>query len=391
MGKIVSILRQSKLLNVIFICQIFLSFHYYLIIYINSSFLDQFFTETQISSLYIIGSVLSIFVLLNISKLLKKIGNYKTTLYGIALEMISILGLTLSSNPFLIALYFTITQIVNLTILFNLDIFLESLSTKEEDTGSIRSIYLTVSNITLVIAPTIASFLIIQDTYWRVYATSFLFIIPLYIFIKRYFKDYKDTTEKHIKIRETIKEYLREKKLYNIFIIYFLLQFFYAFMVVYTPIYLRNIGFAWSEIGIMFTIMLLPFVIFQIPVGNLADNKYGEKEFMTIGLIIIGLATMSMGFITTQSFIIWTSLLFMSRVGASILEITADSYFFKQVNQEKTNLIGFYRIARPLSFVVAPIVTTIASQFIPLQYTFLVMGAFMIIGVKYSLSIIDSR
>lgn len=391
MGKIVSILKQSKLLNVIFICQIFLSFHYYLIIYINSSFLDQFFTETQISSIYIIGSVLSIFVLLNISKLLKKIGNYKTTLYGIVLEMIAILGLALTSNPFLVALYFTITQIVNLTILFNLDIFLESLSTKEEDTGSIRSIYLTVSNITLVIAPTIASFLIIQDTYWRVYATSFLFIIPLYIFIKRYFKGYKDAIEKHIKIKETIKEYLSEKKLYNIFIIYFLLQFFYAFMVVYTPIYLRNIGFAWSEIGIMFTIMLLPFVIFQIPVGNLADNKYGEKEFMTIGLIIIGLATMFMGFITTQSFIIWTTLLFMSRVGASILEITADSYFFKQVNQEKTNLIGFYRIARPLSFVVAPIVTTVASQFISLQYTFLVIGAFMIIGVKYSLSIIDSR
>jgi len=392
MEKIVSILKQSRLLNVVFLSHIFLSFHYYLVIYVNSSFLDKFFSENQISILYIIGSTINILLLLNISKILNKVGNYKTVVYAIIVEAISILGLILSTNSFLIAFYFILTQIMTPLILFNLDVFLESLSTKEEDTGNIRGIYLTVANITLVVSPTIVSFLVIDDIYLRVYVLSFIFLIPLYLFIKKYFRDYKDYPQKNILIRETFAEYLSDKKIFNISIIYFLLQFFYAYMIVYMPIYLNKyIGFAWSEIGIMFTIMLLPFVLFEIPVGNLADNKYGEKEFLTIGLLIIGLSTIIMSFITVKVFFIWAGILFISRVGASIVEITSDSYFFKQVNEEKTNLISFYRIARPLSFIVAPIVATLSFQFLPLQYVFIIIGAFMIIGTKYSLVLEDTR
>ncbi len=392
MEKIVSILRQSKLLNAVFFSHILLSFHYYLVIYVNSSFLDKFFSENQISTLYIIGSVINILLLLNISKILNKIGNYKTAIFAIIVEAISILGLVLSTNHFLIGFYFVLTQIMTPLILFNLDVFLESVSTKEEDTGNIRGIYLTAANITLVVSPTIVSFLVVDDIYLRVYLLSFVFLVPLYFFIRKFFRNYKDSTQAHILIKETLREYLANKKIFNIFIIYFLLQFFYAYMIVYMPLYLHKyIGFEWSEIGVMFTIMLLPFVLFEIPVGNLADNKYGEKEFLTIGLLIIGLSTIVMSFISIKIFFVWAGILFISRVGASIVEITSDSYFFKQVNQDKTNIISFYRIARPLSFIVAPVVATLSFQFLPIQYVFIIIGAVMIIGTKYSLSIEDTR
>lgn len=392
MEKIVSILRQSKLLNAVFFSHILLSFHYYLVIYVNSSFLDKFFSENQISTLYIIGSVINILLLLNISKILNKIGNYKTAIFAVIIEAISILGLVLSTNHFLIGFYFVLTQIMTPLILFNLDVFLESVSTKEEDTGNIRGIYLTAANITLVVSPTIVSFLVVDDIYLRVYLLSFVFLIPLYFFIRKFFRNYKDSTQAHILIKETLGEYLTNKKIFNIFIVYFLLQFFYAYMIVYMPLYLHKyIGFEWSEIGVMFTIMLLPFVLFEIPVGNLADNKYGEKEFLTIGLLIIGLSTIVMSFISIKMFFVWAGILFISRVGASIVEITSDSYFFKQVNQDKTNIISFYRIARPLSFIVAPVVATLSFQFLPIQYVFIIIGAVMIIGTKYSLSIEDTR
>ena len=63
-------------------------------------------------------------------------------------------------------------------------------------------------------------------------------------------------------------------------------------MVIYTPIYLHeHIGLPWSDIGIIFTIMLLPFVLFEFPAGKLADGKWGEKEPPIIGIILIAVST----------------------------------------------------------------------------------------------------
>ncbi|KKR45873.1 MAG: Glucose/galactose transporter [Parcubacteria group bacterium GW2011_GWA2_40_14] len=163
-------------------------------------------------------------------------------------------------------------------------------------------------------------------------------------------------------------------------------------MVVYVPLYLEKyIGFSWTEIGIMFTIMLLPFVLFELPVGELEDRKYGEREFLTIGFVIMGLSTLFISFITLKSFWIWTTILFITRIGASFVEISTESYFFKHVNQEKPDVISFFRITRPLSFIVGPVIATIALQFMPFQYIFIVIGICMILGAHYSLALTDTK
>ncbi len=156
--------------------------------------------------------------------------------------------------------------------------------------------------------------------------------------------------------------------------------------------YLRDyIGFSWTQIGLIFTLMLLPFVIFEVPVGEMADNKYGEKEFLTIGFIVMGLATLFISFITAQVLFIWAAVLFITRIGASFVEVSTESYFFKQVNQSKTDVISFFRVTRPISFIVAPILATISLQFIPFQYMFIVIGTLMIVGSHYSLALHDTR
>ena len=196
----------------------------------------------------------------------------------------------------------------------------------------------------------------------------------------------------HIKIRETVKKYLNDKNLYNIFSVQFLLQLFYSYMVIYTPIYLsKYIGFSWTEIGIMFSIMLLPFIIFEIPIGDLADKKYGEKEFLSAGLLIMGLATIFISFVTMKNFWIWATILFITRIGAAFVEVSSDSYFFKKVDQSKADVISFYRLTRPLSYIVAPLLATLCLQFIPFEYTFIVIGAILIIGTRYSLALEDTK
>ena len=391
MDKLLSPFKQGKLLNTLFLANIFISFHYALIIYINSSLLSNFFSETQVSTLYIIGSILDTIILLNASKLLEKLGIYRFTIYAISLELLSTIGLLVSTNAFLVAVYFLVHVFTISLILFNMDVFVESVTLDESKTGSIRATYLTLTNVAIVISPSLVALFFIQNSYSYIYFLASLFLLPLYNLIKR-FKKVQSKKIKHIRIKETLLVYLKNKDLYNVFVSQSLLQLFYGYMVIYTPIYLqRYVGFSWTEIGLMFTIMLLPFVLFELPVGDLADEKYGEKEFLTIGFIVMGLSTLFMSFVTVKVFWIWATVLFISRIGASFVEISSESYFFKHVNQEKTDIISFFRVSRPFAFMIAPIIVTIATGFISFQYIFIIIGALMIIGAHYSLGLMDTK
>ena len=383
--------KQSKLLNTIFLSNIFIAFHYALIVYVNSTFLSNFFSETQVSSLYIIGSIVNTILLLLASRILEKLGIYRFAVSCIVIEFLAVLGLAVFDSTFFIGLFF-LTHLVTISLLlFNMDMFIEDVSKDETLTGSIRGTYLTITNITIVIAPSLVALLLFKNVYALVYLASCSFLIPLYYFFRR-LRNVETPIVQHIKIRETLSEYVRNKNLYNILISNFLLQLFYAYMIIYVPLYLEKyIGFSWSEIGIMFTIMLLPFVLFELPVGELADDKYGEKEFLTVGFIIMGLATLFISFLTLKIFWMWATILFITRIGASFVEISSESYFFKQVNPEKSDVISFFRINRPISFIVAPLLATITLEFISFQYIFILVGTLMILGTKYSLAITDTK
>ncbi len=391
MERLLAPFRQNRFLNTIFLSNIFISLHYALIIYVNSSFLSQYFSQTQVSSLYIIGSIINTYLLLNISKVLQKIGIYKFAIYSIGIELLATVGMAVSNIPALIGMYFLMHLVTISLLLFGLDIFIEDFTKDHNKTGSIRATYLTITNITIMISPAIVAVLLSGNIYKYVYIVSAISLIPLYFFMRR-FRTVSIEPVKHIQAKATLLEYLKNKDLYNIFISQFLLQLFYAFMVVYTPLYLNQyIGFTWPEIGLIFTIMLIAFIIFELPVGELEDEKYGEKEFLTIGFVIMGLATLFLSFITAKSFWMWTTILFITRIGASFVEISADAYFFKKVSSDKTDIISFFRITKPLSFIIAPLLATLMLQFIPFQYTFIIIGAIMIIGAHYSIALTDTK
>ncbi len=391
MDRVLLPFKQNKFLNRVFLSNIFISFHYALVIYVNSSFLNEYFSDAQISTLYIIGSILNVVILLNASKVLEKISNYEFSLYTMGLEFLSILCLAYTHSPFLIALSFITHLSAISTLLFNLDVFIESVSKDESITGSIRGTYLTITNITLVLAPLSVSFLLEKGDFSYVYILSAFLILPLYLIVRK-FKYVEEAKMHHIEIEKTVGEYVKSSDLYNVFVAHTLLQLFYGFMVIYTPLYLgKYIGFAWSEIGVIFTIMLVPFVIFELPVGELADDKYGEKEFMTIGFVIMGLFTLLISFITVKSFWLWSTVLFITRIGASLVEISTESYFFKKVDNRRTDVVSLFRISRPLALVLAPIIATVAFGFIPFKYIFIIVGSIMIVGTHYSLALRDTK
>jgi MFS family permease len=388
--------KSLRFLFAVFLSNLFLSSHYFLITYINSSFLEQFFSPTALSFLFILGSAISLVLILKGPALIKRFSNYRLTLFLIFLEFIAILGLAFTENPLLIALLFIIHQAMVLMLFYNLDIFLEEYSPVDESrTGGIRGVFLTFSNLTLVIAPAVAGLILGNGFYWKVYLFSALFLIPLYVVVKRGLREKADEIAS-TSVALALKRLRGSRNLRNVLTVKFVLQLFFVWMVIYIPIHLhQNLGFDWPTIGLIFTIMLLPYLIFTAPLGKLSDTRVGEKEIMTAGLIIIALSTALIPFIKEASFLLWAGVLFMTRVGASFTDISTDSYFFKQVNSFDAEIISLYRVTSPISLIIAPIVAIVSIQLVnywglAYQFIFLVPAIITLLGIKYSLTLTDT-
>jgi len=383
-------MKKARLLP-IYIANLFLSLHYATLLYINSSYLSLFVSQKMLGFLYVIAAVITILLFINISRILRSISVRKLFFTFAFLDLIATLGLGTFKGTYIVPFLFIIFDVCALGLLFCLDIFLES-GSEDERTGRIRSSYLTVTNVAVLSAPLFAGFVIGPNDYWKAYIISSVFLI-LMIAISLITLTEKIHPSRHKgTMVENMKLFWKDAAVRKIFGANYLLQFFYSWMVVYTPIYLhRYLGFEWSTIGVLFTIMLAPFVLFEIPVGRIADKILGEKEFLIAGFIIIIIFTAFIPYIPQEQLLIWAFVLFMTRVGASFVEVTTESYFFKHVNSKQSGFIGLFRLAEPLAFVTGPLAAIVALTFIPFQYIFVVLGIFMLLGLRFAFALKDTK
>jgi MFS family permease len=178
----------------------------------------------------------------------------------------------------------------------------------------------------------------------------------------------------------------------RILVIDFLLNFFYAVMVVYMPLYLKNqIGLTWNEIGLTFTVMLLPFVLFELPLGKLADRFFGEKEILIGGLIIISLATIACSYLFSPIWFLWAILLFVTRMGAASIEIMKETYLFKKISGTDAGIVSLSRINVPFSYIVGPIFVAPILATFGLRYVFLGLGLVMLLGLIFVFRLKDTK
>ncbi|MDE1988484.1 MAG: MFS transporter, partial [Patescibacteria group bacterium] len=229
--------------------------------------------------------------------------------------------------------------------------------------------------------------------YWKVYISAAVLLLPVLFIAKNNLKKLKSQDYDKTPLIRTIKDiWSNNKNIKNIFIISFLMQFFFSWMVIYTPLYLRNhILFDWKQIGILFSVMLLPYVLTELPLGKIADDKLGEKEIMSIGLIIVAISTGIISFISNGNFFLWMAILFITRIGASMVEIMSETYFFKQISASQMPILSVFRTTRPLAYIIAPIAATILFSFIEFKFIFMILGFLMFYGLRFSLALRDTK
>ncbi|MEX0917116.1 MAG: MFS transporter [Candidatus Paceibacterota bacterium] len=384
-------LKRNSAYIPLYSANFFVSFHAFLLIYINSSFLTQFIDEKLVGTIYILGAVLSMLTLLGAGRVLKKIGNYRFFFILVVTEMAALVLLSVADSTQLVIPLFLIYSVTFPLMLFALDIFLEARS-KESATGGIRGTFLTIANTTLIFSPLIVGQLVIDDHYAPVYLVAALMLLPLFFIVSGNLRKFRDPVYETFNLIPALKKFRENRNIYRIFMCQFFMRFFFSWMVIYMPIYLHEfMGFSWSEISIMFTIMLLPFVLLEWPLGKIADKWTGEKEILSIGFVIIAGGTMLIPFLTEPDIVLWTLLLVIMRIGAAAVEIMTETYFFKHVDGDDASLISFFRVSRPLAYVFGPIVATVALTFVSLQNIFFILAFIVLFALQHSVMLKDTK
>lgn len=372
-------------INRMYILSFLFTLHISISAYVNSTFLTKFISEDYVGLIYTIASIITLILLSQSANILKYFGNRNLVLWLLLINMASLALLISSPGANLIALSFISILTTNTLISLCLDIFIEHFG-NPLTIGKTRGLYLTITNIAWMLSPLITGLLITEDGgYLAVYMLAFVTVMLMTLGMFISIKDFKDKKYIRTPFLKTYKYLKTNHHMLAITIINFILQFFFAWMVVYTPIYLhQHIGFGWDQIGVIFTIMLAPFVIFGLPVGVLIDKYHVSKRVLLVfGFIIMIISTGAIAYITDKNLALWAIVLFLTRMGASIVETTTEIYFFTHVREEDAFLLGVFRDMVPVSYIIAPLIATLVFIYFPFKDLFLVLGLILLAGFYY--------
>jgi MFS family permease len=171
-------------------------------------------------------------------------------------------------------------------------------------------------------------------------------------------------------------------------------QAFYATMVIYSPLYLTAIGIPLtSYMMVILPLALIPLVVLPYELGYLADKKFGEKEMLIIGLLILTVTTFLFVVISTKALWVWVLLLLCSRIGASFVETMSFTYYFKKVGVEDPSLTALFINMQGMGTLLVGTIGVIIAPFLgdrP-QLMFVVLGCAILWSISYVLPMKDTR
>jgi MFS family permease len=385
--------KQTKVFKWLFVSAFFNGLNIFAVQYINSSFLERYLNKTDVAFLFAVSSLLSL-ALLSISVIfLLKFGNYRTILTATILNLFAIIGLSVSTNPGLLFVFFVANSALVPLILFSFDVFLESYTKNEETTGSVRGFLLTTMTLSALLSPFISGMIAGKTSaYSKVYLLSAFYLLPVIFILITKFKNFTDSKYEFLSVKKIFLRFKNDKNFLNISVISFLLSFYFSWMVIYLPIFLhQDIGFSWPEIGTILFIMFLPYLIIELPAGIVADKWLGEKEMLMLGFMIASMSTFFLSLVVSTSLLVWGVALFATRTGTALIESMSETYFFKQIDGEDMSILKSFRMISPLAYIVGPFTAGLLVAVFDIYTLWQILSIIMLVGIFSTIQLTDTK
>ncbi len=382
--------KDLKKLFFIDVVSFLMGFAAALFAYIVSSYLKEVMGTDNVGVVYFVAYVIVLILLLNLHKIIYIFGKSFVLHVSILLKIISVVGLLMVPVSFTgiwFLILYTIAGALSWTIL---SVILESFSVDNES-GRIRGAHLSVSSAGFLLGPLVSAQLLGKYSFDGVFFVSLIVYVVIFIFSLVYIRKTNHKFQQKIKVGELLKKVYKRKNIMRIYYVSFVLEFFYALMIIYVPIYLLEKGFSWDQLGVAFTIMLIPFVLIQYPIGLIADKKTGEKEILLFSFFILGVSTLLFYFSDSKDIMVWTTILLLGRIGAALVEILRESYFFKRIDGNDVDIMDFFGTSRPVAFIVATACSSLILIFSSISVIFILVALVCFSAIYPTFKLADNK
>ena len=362
-------------------------------LYASSSYLHSYFNAGIVSLIYLTGSALALIVSLSISKSIKKIHTYRFTFTVTIAEIIILILFGHTQNPHLIPVFFIIHFVLQVLLYLCLNIFIESFGAHAK-IGTIRGLFLAIFNLGILISPMIGGLILRISSFTTLYTVAACMLIPYLFFLHKYLSHIQEPAHHETHITHALSKALKNKSIRAALIGELVVQSFYAVMVIYSPLYLATIGIPLtSYLAVILPIALIPLVLLPYELGYLADKKFGEKEMLIIGLLILTATTFMFVITTSTNILVWAAILLVSRIGASFVETMSFSYYFKKVDPEDPSLTALFINTTGVATLVVGSVGVAIAPFLDTrpQLMFIVLGCAILWSISFVLPMKDTR
>ncbi len=110
---------------------------------------------------------------------------------------------------------------------------------------------------------------------------------------------------------------------------------------------------------------------------------------MSVGFFITGVTLLLMPFLGSV-LVLWGLLLFFSRVGAALIEIMTETYFFKKTSVSDTGLLSIFRLARPAGIILGSAIGVMSLSLFSFEKLFFILAVIVFFGMKEALHLKDT-
>jgi len=380
--------------TIIYLGNFFFSLFIALITYILLPYVSSFMPAAYAGLVISGGALIAVILFPLMPRLVERYGAQRLLLIFAIIEMLVLLALAASPSPFTGILLVAIAIALQPFIAYELDILLESTVTEESATGRVRAIFLTAWNIAALTAPLLVGALLVRsEAYGHIFLAAAVALLP-FIALLTIQRLPRGIPPRISNMLDTLLCIMRDRDLSAVTFGHLLLYLFFVWAPFYTPVYLHTeLGIPWSDLGWVFSIMLLPYVFIQYPAGRLADRVFGDKELMFAGFILTGVSFAAIGLFTTSTpLIVIICVLFISRIGAALVEGMTEGHFFRRMSEKDVNAISVFRGIWPFTELVGPIIGSAILIFGNFELFFVLTGGFIAVaGAVSALLIKDFR
>ncbi|MCF7906445.1 MFS transporter [Patescibacteria group bacterium] len=358
--------------------------------FVLSSYLSEYLTPEKVSLVFLIPNLISCLIILFLGEFVRKRSLFKITIINTTIIFFSLITqIPQNKNVLLIVIPIIIYQIALMVGNILFDYYIENYS-NDDTTGDTKGKQWTIVNFMILLGPVLSGILINSFGFNITFGISALFLIGDFLILYRYFRKISVNINIDAIAKINLKRIIKNKSITKMSVTHLILSFFYSWMTIYTPIYMNTVlNLSWDKIGLILGIILIPFVIIQYPAGQIADKFLGEKELLITGGIIMTISTISLFW--AQDVLTFTILLFMTRVGASLVEIMRDVHFYKNVSCKDLDMISFFKLQHPLGYVLGPLVGMIVLTYLNMNYLFLILGIITSLFVFININLKDSK